>query len=98
MPTRTSALPPVSHFQMKDGSRGDCGGLAMEVATMERMFPGRLFFSVIFRQHPVARLAPEPLKSQNVFVVSKDGGVEHLTSSKELEKFFRARRDRYYRR
>jgi len=56
---------------------------------LERMFPGRLFFSVIFRQHPVARLAPEPLKSQNVFVVGKDGSVEHLTSSKELEKLFR---------
>src|SRR5262249_51568929 len=25
----------------------------------------------------------------NVFIVGKDGGVEHLTSSKQLEKFFR---------
>jgi hypothetical protein len=58
---------------------------------LERMVPGRLFFSVIFRQHPVVRLAPEPLKSQNVFVAGKEGSVEHLTSSKELEKFFRDR-------
>jgi hypothetical protein len=56
---------------------------------LERLLPGQLFFSVIFRKHPVARLAPEPLKNQNVFIVNKDGDVEHLTGSKQLERFFR---------
>jgi hypothetical protein len=60
----------------------------LDNAGLERAFPGRLFFSVIYRMHPVAIRAPAPLKSQNVFVVGKDGGVEHFTSSKELEKFF----------
>src|SRR5262249_47509922 len=59
-------------------------------AALERDFPGRLFLSVIYRTHPVAVLAPEPLKTQNVFIVGKDAEVEHLTSSKDLEKFFRA--------
>jgi hypothetical protein len=60
---------------------------SLDHPALGRTFPGRLFFSVIFRQHPVARLAPEPLKSQNVFVVDKEGSVEHFTNSKDLEKF-----------
>jgi hypothetical protein len=55
---------------------------------LARTIPEGLFFTVIFRQHPIARLAPEPLKSQNVFVVSQEGAVEHFTRSKDLEKFF----------
>src|SRR5438477_7500093 len=62
----------------------------IDSAVLERAFPGWRFFSVIYRMHPVAVLAPEPLKSQNVFLVGKDGDVEHLTNSKGLEKFFRA--------
>jgi hypothetical protein len=62
----------------------------LDNAALERTFSGRLFISVIYRMHPVAVLAPTPLKSQNVFVVAKDGGVEHFTTSKKLEKFFRS--------
>jgi hypothetical protein len=52
-------------------------------------FPDNHFFAVVFRQYPVARIAPEPLHSQNVFVVSKDGKMVHLTDTKGLEKFFK---------
>jgi hypothetical protein len=58
-------------------------------AALGKAFADRLFFSAIYRQYPVARLAPKGMKSQNVFIVTKDGGVEHLTGAKELEKFFR---------
>jgi hypothetical protein len=42
---------------------------------------------VIFRQYPVARLAPEPLKSGNVFVVKREK-VEPVSDVKALERFF----------
>jgi len=54
-----------------------------------RALPGRVVFAVVFPQYPVARLAPEPLKLQNVFIVDKDGKVEHATDAKGLEKTFR---------
>jgi hypothetical protein len=56
-------------------------------------FPDTRFFSSIYRQYPVAKLVPEGMKSQNVFIVAKDGKIEHLTSGKELEKFFRSSLD-----
>jgi hypothetical protein len=56
---------------------------------LAKAFPDAHFFAVVFRQYPVARIAPEPLKSQNVFVVPKDGKMVHLTDTKGLEKFFK---------
>jgi hypothetical protein len=55
---------------------------------LSRTFPEQRFFALILRQYPVARIAPEPLKSQNVFVIEKDDNVQHLTGIKTLEKFF----------
>jgi hypothetical protein len=55
-----------------------------------RALPRWAFFSVLFRQYPVARLAPPGLKSSNVFAVSADGKVLVLTGAGELEKFFKA--------
>jgi hypothetical protein len=55
-----------------------------------RALPGRIVFAVVFPQYPVARLAPEPLKLQNVFAADKDGKVEHVTDVKGLEKLFRS--------
>jgi hypothetical protein len=58
--------------------------------TLSRVFSEQRFFVALFRQFPVARLAPEPLKTHNLFVVTKDGKVRHLTNTKGLEDFFRA--------
>jgi peroxiredoxin len=58
---------------------------------LSRTFPEHRFFALIFRQYPVARITPEPLKSQNVFVIQKDGNVQHLTGIKPLEEFFRSK-------
>jgi hypothetical protein len=58
---------------------------------VSRTFPEHRFFALILRQYPVARIAPEPLKPQNVFVIEKDGNVQHLTGIKPLEKFFRSK-------
>jgi hypothetical protein len=54
-------------------------------------FPQHKFFALIFRQYPVARIPPEPLRSQNLFAVHKDGKVQHLKDAKGLEEFFRNR-------
>jgi hypothetical protein len=52
-------------------------------------FPRQSFFVLGIRQYPVARLPPEPLKVRNLFAVTKDDRVQHLTDIKGLEKFFR---------
>ena len=46
---------------------------------------------MLFPQYPVARVAPEPLKSSNVVAVpkKKDGKPVPITDVKELEKFFK---------
>ena len=54
-------------------------------------FHDHILFSVLFPQYPVARVAPEPLKSSNVVAVPKklDGKPVPLTDVKELGKFFK---------
>jgi hypothetical protein len=54
-----------------------------------RVFPGQHFFVVGFRLYPVARAAPKPLRNRNLFAVSKDDQVQHLTDTSGLEDVFR---------
>ncbi|MBI2806403.1 MAG: hypothetical protein HYX68_15595 [Planctomycetes bacterium] len=53
------------------------------------VFPGHTFVAVHFPLYPVARVAPAPMQSQNLFAVSKDGKIQHLPDSKKLEAFFK---------
>jgi hypothetical protein len=59
----------------------------LEDETLGRVFPDHHFFSVAFRQYPVARANPEGLQSCNVFVVLPKGKLKLLTETKELEAF-----------
>ena len=54
-------------------------------------FPDHVLFAVMFPQFPVARVAPEPLKSANIVAIpkNKDGKPVAATDLKELEKFFK---------
>jgi hypothetical protein len=53
-------------------------------------FPDHVLFSVVFPQYPIARLAPEPLKSANVITVPKgDGKLIPATSTKEMQALFK---------
>jgi hypothetical protein len=52
-------------------------------------FPDRSFFAVTFRQFPVARVVPPPLKASNIFVVSRGGRAKPITEFKELKGWFR---------
>ena len=55
---------------------------------LDKTFPGQTFFAVTFRQFPVARLAPEPLKSSNVYAVTAEGKPVLINSMDGLQKFF----------
>jgi hypothetical protein len=56
---------------------------------LTQTFPNQHFFGVTFRQYPVARAAPKPLKSKNIFALRKNGKTRHLTDTAGLEEYFR---------
>jgi hypothetical protein len=71
--------------------KGDAGMVQyIDDEPLGRALPRSAFFAVLFRQYPVARLAPPGLKSSNVFAVDPDGKVQVLTDAGELEKLFKA--------
>ncbi len=67
----------------------DAPATAITDEALAKAFPDDHFFALVFRQYPIARPSPAPFKSQNVFVVPKDGKVAYFTDAKELEKFFK---------
>src|SRR5262249_53731416 len=72
-----------------DDKKANATPAPVEDEALGKAFPDHAFFAVIFRQYPVAVLAPEPFKSQNVLIVPKDGKLIHLTDTKGLETFFK---------
>jgi hypothetical protein len=62
----------------------------IEEKVVREMFPAHVFVAVHFPLWPVARPAPAPMKSQNLFAVSKDGKLTHLSDSMKLEEFFKS--------
>jgi hypothetical protein len=54
-----------------------------------KVFPKHIFFTAHFRQYPVARALPEPLRFANVFAYSADGKLALLNEPKTLDKFFK---------
>jgi hypothetical protein len=63
---------------------------AIEDKVVREVFADHSFVAVHFPVWPVARVAPEPMKSQNLFAVAKDGKLTHLADAKALEKFFQS--------
>ena len=53
-----------------------------------KTFPGTVLFTAHFRQYPIAREMPEPLKYANVFAVGKDGKPLLVNEGKAMQKFF----------
>ena len=72
----------------KGAERGQVTPLANEA--LGRTFAGHRFYVLRFRQYPVAVRPPDPLKTNNVFIVKPDGSVGHLPDVAALEAFFRA--------
>ena len=59
----------------------------MDTKDLKELFPKAAFFSLRFRQYPVAIAPPKPLASNNVFVVLGKK-VTHLSNSSALGKYF----------
>ena len=51
-----------------------------------RWFPEHLFFVLRIPSYPVARPVPADLRPMNLFVLAKDGSLEHLTEAVALQK------------
>ena len=63
---------------------------AITSPSLAGVFPNYAFYALRFRQYPVAIAPPEPLQSNNLFVVRPDGTVDHLANVGALEGFFKA--------
>src|SRR5712691_2965990 len=63
---------------------------AVQDQSLTREFPGYSFYVLRFRNYPVARITPEPLKANNLFIVKPDSSVEHTGNTETLKNFFRA--------
>jgi hypothetical protein len=81
--------------QLKDYLRGITGSEGGRSHALTRdgipeTFPDFVLFSHIFPKFPVARLAPEPLKSTNIIAIpkAKSQKIVLMTDTKELETFF----------
>lgn len=61
----------------------------IEEKYVREIFPNHTFVAVHFGIWPIATPTPEPLKSQNLYAVSKEGKLTHLPDSTKLEEFFR---------
>ena len=58
--------------------------------SLARVLPGLRFYTLRFRQWPVALAPPNPLDANNLFVVKPDSSVEHIRNPQALESLFRA--------
>src|SRR5205823_2157160 len=67
------------------------GGQVTQVKdeSLSKVFPRYIFFTAHFRQYPIARALPEPLKYANIFAYSADGKLTLLNDPKAAEKFFK---------
>lgn len=55
---------------------------------LKTLFPGHTFLVARYRQFPVARLLPEGLQANNLFVVDPEQKLHHLKSGKSFQDFF----------
>jgi hypothetical protein len=57
---------------------------------VERMLPGHVFFTLLFRQFPIGRPTPPGFGVSNVLAVDREGKVTLLKDAPGLEAFFKA--------
>ncbi|MBI1832732.1 MAG: hypothetical protein HYR84_14925 [Planctomycetes bacterium] len=76
--------------QVEEWKGADFKAEAIDEKYVRETFPNHVFVAVHFREWPIARPTPEPLKYRNVFAVGKDGKATHLADAKKLEEFFRS--------
>jgi hypothetical protein len=77
-----------AHLEKVKGSYGTVEQVKDE--PIARAMPAFAFYTVRYRQFPIARQTPEGLKPSNVFAVDAKGKVQVLTTLVELQKFLKA--------
>lgn len=90
--TSAQEIPDALHKKLaeyKGAERGQLAAVADEA--LAREFSGYSFYVLRFRLYPVAIKPPEPLGSNNLFVVKPDGSVDYVPEAEALERFFRKR-------
>jgi hypothetical protein len=67
------------------------GGVVARIAddSLGSAFPGHFYFSVLFRQYPIGRPVPKPLKPSSLFAVPPEGKPKLVTDATELETYFK---------
>ena len=73
--------------EYKGAERGQI--VSLKDDSLAREFPGYSFYVLRFKKYPVARVPPEPLKLNNLFIVKPDGAIEHIVEPEALKKLFR---------
>jgi hypothetical protein len=73
--------------EYKGSERGQI--IPVKDESLNRQFPGYSFYMLRFRRYPVARVPPEPLGLNNLFVVKPDDSVDYIVDTKMLKTFFR---------
>src|SRR5690349_14797701 len=93
------ALPAADETKTIDADKGEKavkdqlakykaeGGMVTPVkdAGLGKTFPHHIFFTAHYRQYPIARAMPDPLKYANIFAYSADGKLTLLNEAKALE-------------
>ena len=89
-PSKAAMVKAVAALQTHLEKAKATGGqiVHLQAPALAKGFPEDIFLAVRFRIFPVARQLPKGMKPSNIFAVSKDGKVKHLSDAKELEKFF----------
>ena len=58
-------------------------------SALPAVFPEHQFYVLHYSAYPVGRPLPEPLRGQNVLILSKTGALEHITDATALERVLR---------
>jgi len=74
--------------EYKGSERGQI--IPVKDESLNREFSGYSFYMLRFRTYPVARVPPEPLRPNNLFIVQPDDSVEYIADTEMLKTFFRA--------
>ncbi|MFB3892860.1 MAG: hypothetical protein ACE15C_12635 [Phycisphaerae bacterium] len=56
--------------------------------SLTKKFGDFRFYLIAYRSFPVAMMPPAPLAGRNIFILTRDGKVEHVTTADGLKKFF----------
>jgi hypothetical protein len=85
---KAGALKKMTDFLAKHNAEDGAVVAGVQEPALERNFPTYLFVSVVYRQYPVGRIPPEPLKVHNIFIVGPDDKLQQITDVKGLTRFF----------